>query len=162
MGKTWDRGLDYEKIKARLARLRHRSGRVTSRSSFSVMLIQLQNGSRVSEAVEAFNVFLSTGKREHVVRVRKSRSDNTRRILIPSEIQRGGVPRTADQVIACAQYLGINTHSLRYAFVGYLGSQGVAPQVIAKITGHKSLDMILRYTSQKAADELLDKTIKGG
>jgi len=31
---------------------------------------------------------------------------------------------------------GFNTHSLRYALITYLLSQGVSPSIIAKITKH--------------------------
>jgi site-specific recombinase XerD len=134
--------------------------RITTVSNLAVLYIQLVNGSRVSEAVEAFNRFLETGKRELEIRVRKIKKFETRRILIPSFIKRRGVPRKSGQVEVFAQRQGINTHSMRYAFIGYMGRRGVAPQIIAKITHHKKLDSILGYTQQKVADDLLDEVVK--
>jgi site-specific recombinase XerD len=50
---------------------------------------------------------------------------------------------------------GFNTHALRYAFVTYLLRRGVSPSIIAKITGHRSLDYILHYTEVKTAEDIL-------
>lgn len=50
---------------------------------------------------------------------------------------------------------GFNTHSLRYAFISYLAKLGVQPQLIAKITQHSKLDMILNYISQITANQIL-------
>ncbi|MEM4155997.1 MAG: hypothetical protein QXQ38_04645 [Archaeoglobaceae archaeon] len=46
---------------------------------------------------------------------------------------------------------------MRYAFISYLAKRGVSPQIIAKITRHSKLDMILNYTQEKLADEILIK-----
>jgi len=48
-----------------------------------------------------------------------------------------------------------STHSLRYAFVSYLLKKGVSPSIVAKITGHRSLDHILHYTEVRLAEEVL-------
>ncbi|RLF23437.1 MAG: hypothetical protein DRN15_06345 [Thermoprotei archaeon] len=53
--------------------------------------------------------------------------------------------------------LGINRHSLRYAFITYLLRKGISPSLIAKITRHKNLNYILTYTQQKTADKILEK-----
>jgi len=58
--------------------------------------------------------------------------------------------------------LGINTHSLRYTFITHLASQGVSPQLIAKITGHSRLDYVLHYTQRLKAEELLERLVLGG
>ena len=55
----------------------------------------------------------------------------------------------------CRRTYGFNTHALRYALISYLSQKGVAPQLIAKITGHKTLDYILYYTQQQKAEEIL-------
>lgn len=169
--KTWDRGLDFDRVKSEFERELKNCGRGTTYSNLAVLYIQLLNGSRVSEAVDAFNEFLRTGKRDLQIRLRKRwRKDKEtgdvtqiiefRRMLIPSLIKRYGVPRTTSQVKVFAARRGMNTHSLRYAFVGHLSQQGIAPQLIAKITHHRKLDRIVDYTSQKIADELLGKIAK--
>ncbi|AEF96634.1 tyrosine-type recombinase/integrase [Methanotorris igneus] len=54
--------------------------------------------------------------------------------------------------------LGINTHSLRYAYITYKAEKQRPAQIIAKITGHKNLDMIVDYTqTQLARKELLNE-----
>jgi len=52
--------------------------------------------------------------------------------------------------------LGINAHSLRYAFITYMLRKGVSPSIIVAITGHKNLNMILKYTEKKAAESILE------
>jgi len=164
--KTWDRGLDFEKIKAELEQAMEKTSRGPTYSNLATLYIQLINGSRVSEAVDAFNNFLEERKRDLEVQVRKRwRKDKKagkvvqiiefRKMLIPSSIKRQGIRRTPTQVKVFAHRKGFNTHSLRYAFVSYLGKRGIAPQIIAKITHHKRLERIIDYTSQKAADDVL-------
>jgi hypothetical protein len=164
--KTWDKGLDFEKIKAELEAELEKTSRGPTYSNIATLYIQLINGSRVSEAVDAFNEFLAFAKRDLEIRVRKRwRKDKKtgkvvqiieyRKMLIPSSIKRRGTPRTPTQVKVFAHRKGFNTHSLRYAFVSHLGKRGVAPQIIAKITPHKRLERIIDYTSQKVADDLL-------
>ncbi|AAB98775.1 TPA: tyrosine-type recombinase/integrase [Methanocaldococcus jannaschii] len=50
---------------------------------------------------------------------------------------------------------GINTHSLRYAYVTYLGEHGIPAQVLAKITKHKNINYIETYTQSRLAKEIL-------
>lgn len=57
--------------------------------------------------------------------------------------------------------LNCNTHSLRYAFISYMANKGVSPQVIAKMTGHAKLDMLITYTQEKLAKKLLIENVKG-
>jgi len=58
------------------------------------------------------------------------------------------------------KWLDTNTHSLRYALVGFLAKRGVSAQIIAKITGHKKLDRILQYTQLVKAEEILEEIAK--
>ena len=51
--------------------------------------------------------------------------------------------------------LWINTHSLRYARITHMLRNNVSPSIVAKITGHKKLDYILKYTQIKTAEEAL-------
>jgi len=156
----WDKGLDFEAVRRDLERRLSRAKRGDQYSNLAVMLIQLVNGSRVSEAVEAWNRFLETGERELSVRVRKRRGVE-RKMLIPEQVKRRGVPRNTNQVKVAARRLGFNTHALRYAFIGWLGKQGVAPQLIGKITMHGDLDYILYYTQRTVAEEVLRRVVRG-
>ena len=142
----------------------------------AALYIQLRNGCRVSEAARALLVFAKTGSRKLRVPVAKRKDKLERLVLIPPQIElkrvawlaedfkRKPLDKAARQLAArvkvfSLQRLGINTHSLRYAFVTYLAEQGVAPQLIARITGHKRLDYIVHYTQRLAAEELLEKLV---
>ena len=132
----------------------------------SILLIQLRNGSRISEAAEAYLRFLESGRDRVQVRVRKRKDGAVRLMVIPPEVYawRGALERTAEQLAHSAreyarQKMGINTHSLRYAFITYALMQGMNPAVVAGMTGHAKLDYILRYTQRKAAEELLESML---
>lgn len=163
----WDKGVDFEYAYARLLRLCRR-GRERERCYAFILLIQLRNGSRVSEAVRAFLEWLRTGREEAYVKLakRKRGREEERLMVIPSD---AGVERSACVELAevredllvkrvkkfAENKLGFNTHSLRYAFITYLLRQGVNPAIVAKVTGHKRLDYILHYTQAKEAERLL-------
>lgn len=51
--------------------------------------------------------------------------------------------------------LGINARSLRYAFITYMLRKRVSPSIIAAITDHKNLNMILKYTERKKTEKVL-------
>jgi len=167
---TWDLGLDYARAyRVLLARIREHRGRAAwSRYCYAiVLLVQLRNGSRVSEAVDAVVEMARAGKREVRVRVRKRRDGAVRVMVLPRELRprdlapcrdalSGDPERVVERVKAYAKrVLGWNTHSLRYAFITHLLRRGVSPSIIAKITGHATLDYILRYTQRKTAEEVL-------
>ncbi|MDK2946620.1 tyrosine-type recombinase/integrase [Methanothermococcus thermolithotrophicus] len=50
---------------------------------------------------------------------------------------------------------GINSHSFRYAYITYLGEQGIPSQVLAKITKHQNINYIEKYTQSKLGSEIL-------
>jgi len=56
--------------------------------------------------------------------------------------------------------LHYGTHALRYCRIIQWGKDGVPPQMIASITGHSSLDILIRYTGTKAGRELLKKSVQ--
>jgi len=169
----WDKGIDFERTRRLLIRKlkeereRKEGVRRTKRiAHYITALIQLCNGSRASEAVDAFNKWRETGKREVEVRVRKKKREELRLIIIPSEVQkyRPIIRFLKQDVDRYKKFIhakfDFNTHSLRYAFITYLSKQGISPQLIAKITHHEKLDMILSYTQQKEADKLLREVVK--
>lgn len=173
--KGWDLGLDYDRtyrqILGKIEELRGKRT-VTARRKLAysiVLLTQLRNGSRVSEAVDAVAEWVSSKKREVEVTVRKQRKNPEKRIMVVpkqlSEQDRLDVSGLRDWLLRdrtriehfARREFGWNTHSLRYAKVSQLSALGYPPQVIARITHHKKLDYIMRYTSQKLADEALRK-----
>ena len=162
----WDSGLDFEEAYRRI--LSHMLG---SGSPYDVvLLVQLRNGSRVGEAVEAVMQFCASGQDQVLVRVEKHKDSDLRLMVLPEELRSVEGrrllseacsalsalrnPKAAVQVY-CRRAYGFNTHSLRYAFVSYLLKKGVSPSIVAKITGHRSLDHILHYTEVKLAEEVL-------
>ena len=106
-----------------------------------ILLIQLRNGSRVGEAVEALRQFCETGKAEVYVKVEKHKDLGDQRLMVlPEELRRGqgrvllesacgwlpSVSNPKDAVISyCRRTYGFNSHSLRYAFITYMLSKHV-------------------------------------
>ncbi len=137
-----------------------------------VLLVQLRNGSRIGEAIEAVKEFCNAKGRADSVRVRveKHAKGDTRLMVLPEELRgaqgrdylrqaclrlsRVKAPRV-DIADYCRKAYGFNTHALRYAFITYMLKRGVSPSIVAKITGHRSLDHILHYTEVRLAEEVL-------
>jgi integrase len=164
--RTWDKGIEYEYAYTRLSRLLS-SRRTKTRCYSAVLLLQLRNGLRIGEAVDAFTTFVKTGKREFTVFVEKKRRPVERLVVVPPELDDNirlaclDLAHVDRKVLInriknwCRNVLGFNTHSLRYAFITYLLRMGVNPSIIAKITKHSKLDFILNYTQSKTAELIL-------
>jgi integrase len=162
----WDSGLDFEEAYRRM--LGHM---LSSRSPYDVvLLVQLRNGSRVGEAVEATVRFCKSGQDQVLVRVEKHRDGDQRLMVLPEELRSGEGRQLLSEACAalsalrnpkaavkvyCRRAYGFNTHGLRYAFVSYLLKKGVSPSIVAKVVGHRSLDHILHYTEVRLAKEVL-------
>ncbi|MCD6348515.1 MAG: hypothetical protein J7L91_02705 [Candidatus Korarchaeota archaeon] len=175
---TWDRGIEYGLLRKRLMRLYRRMREKAGKSRryrkrlvhTLVLMIQLRNGCRVSEAVEALQKMVSTGQRKVMVRVRKTKKEEKEReVVLPKSVPDSDLrliredtkTLTVDQVKSFCKYnLGINTHTLRYAFITHLAvEKGIQPNVVAKITGHVDLDHLITYTQRVKAEEILEKEI---
>lgn len=135
-------------------------------------MVQLRNGSRIGEAIEAVKEFCNAKGRADSVRVRveKHAKGDTRLMVLPEELRgaqgrgylrqaclrlsRVKAPRV-DIADYCRKAYGFNTHALRYAFITYMLKRGVSPSIVAKITGHASLDYILHYMELKTAENIL-------
>lgn len=144
-----------------------------------ILLIALRNGARLSEAIDGYNQFVENNKVEQTVRVRKRgyeyeklpdgtkkrKSDSTepenpvfRTLIIPDVVPTtlGKYPYSTCVIHHFAvRMFHFNPHALRYAFITYMSKKGVAPQLIAKMTKHASLSMILDYCEQEQADDIL-------
>lgn len=182
----WDMGLNFKEVEELLLREidKHVTTLSTRRSKYftnlakkrllylSVLLTQLYNGCRVSEACEAILKWLRSGDREVKVKVRKRRDGYERLIVIPSrvivlrqyleEFKDVNVDELTLRVkVFASRTLKINTHALRYAWITYMARELKEPaQIIAKISGHKKLDYILHYVEKKEAEEILRKIVK--
>jgi len=164
----WDKGLDYESTYNKI--LKHMlKAKYPALCYDAILLTQLRNGSRVSEAVRGFKEFLLTKSIEVSVRVSKRKDNAQRLMVIPRELINTNI-----NIDICKELLifnditiinrvknhakrvyDFNTHSLRYAFITHLLKQGINPAVVSKITGHKNLGYILTYTQEKAGVEVL-------
>ena len=164
----WDKGLDYESTYTRLLRKINTIKNNKTRCYFIIALIQLRNGSRISEAIRSFKEWVRSNKNELYIRVSKKRKTEERLMIIPSEAEpyrlqcidlldlNDNVLR--DRVRAILYYyFKINTHSLRYAFISYLLRSGVNPALVSKLIRHSRLDTLLHYVQAKESDNILRK-----
>ena len=163
----WDACLDYREAYSEILGHLIKTGHPWD----VVLLIQLRNGSRIGEAIEAARAFCETKATAVRVRVEKHKDPNDTRLMVLPEELRGKEGRDylrqaclrlekvkaprVDIADYAKKTFGFNTHALRYAFVTYLLRRGVSPSIIAKITGHRSLDYILHYTEVKTAEDIL-------
>ena len=176
---NWDMELDYEQTKIKLIN-RIKQYRIKkplykrdkiAYTYLLVGLLQLRNGCRIGEAIEGMIRIIESNEKEVKVKVEKRRDNAKRKIILPKEIEECDL-KIAKEVIESWKEkelrriannisvwfltnLGINTHSLRYAFISHLGKQQVPAQIVASITKHKSINMIMKYTQDKIAEDVL-------
>jgi len=164
----WDACVDYREAYSQILGHLYRTGHPWD----VVLLVQLRNGSRIGEAIEAVKAFCETKATAVRVRIEKHKEGDTRLMVLPEELRgkegrellaqaclrlaKVKNPKSAVKVYCKATY-GFNTHSLRYAYITYLLSKGVNPSLVAKITGHRNLSYILHYTEMKTAEDILLK-----
>ena len=164
----WDSCLDYKEAYSQILGHLYKTGNPYD----VILLIQLRNGARIGEAIEATRAFCNTKDYTVRVRVEKHKGNDTRLIVLPEELrgkegreylaqaclrlEKVKDPKNALKLY-CRRTYGFNTHSLRYAYITYMLSRGVNPSLVAKITGHKNLSHILHYTELKTAEDLLLK-----
>jgi integrase len=164
----WDACVDYKEAYSQILGHLYKTGHPWD----VVLLVQLRNGSRVGEAIEAVRQFCETKATAVRVRIEKHKEGDTRLMVLPEELRgkegkeylaqaclrlaKVKNPKSAVKVYCKATY-GFNTHSLRYAYITYLLSKGVNPSLVAKITGHRNLSYILHYTEMKTAEDILLK-----
>jgi len=166
----WDRGIDFDQMYRELAgiinkpidpkRYRQKIGLAYA----IISLCQLRNGSRISEAIDFVKKAIQTKKRKIEIRIRKHKKEDYRIMFLPKPITRNHLSLISfileipDLVLRARvedwlkRHFGINTHSLRYAFITKLSRLGYTPQIIASITGHRNLNYVLRYTQKKAGE----------
>jgi Phage integrase family. len=166
----WDKGVDFESVLKLILKNRAYARefvRPRLLRAINVALIQLVNGLRISEALECYYKFLITKERHITVRVRKSR-DRYRVCIIPEIIDNTDIaltrnlrPVTVSSIKTIIyKRLGVNTHSLRYAFINKLLASGVDVATVSKIVAHKKLDTLLTYVQEKRAREELEGLVK--
>jgi integrase len=162
----WDKGIDFETMYSRLLRKISSVKSNKTKCYLIIALVQLRNGSRISEAIRAFKEWVRTSKTELYVRVSKKKREELRLVVIPSEVLQYRLlcvdlldvsDRALRERVRAALYyhLKINTHSLRYAFITYLLRSGVNPAIVSKIVKHSRLDTLLTYVQERAGEDVL-------
>ncbi len=113
---------------------------------------------------KAFKEFLKTSKTRIYMRAEKHKKEDFRLMVIPKELVEEDLTMCMplldkDKDVARANVnkylhrkLGINCHSLRCAFITYMLHKGVNPSIVAAITGHKNMNIILKYTEGKEGE----------
>jgi hypothetical protein len=127
----------------------------------------LVNGSRCSEGLEGFQKWINNGNRSQEVRVRKQKQLRMRKILVPPEILDEYRFKILEYDIkfyratlgmfgnTCSG-LGFNCHSLRYSFISYCAMQNISPLVIAGITKHKNLNLLISYSNAVVGEKVAE------
>jgi hypothetical protein len=170
-----DRNLDfettYDQLKLGLEYFKNRPKPLTYTA---ILLCQLRNGSRVSEAYDAIRQFKESGicTQEVIVRkqIKKTASGNItkpslRKMIIPDEI-RPIKHMLLDSIrietleVWAPRTFGWNTHSLRYCFIQHLVfDKGTNLPIVAQITKHRNFNILLKYTQSKQANQVLDSLV---
>lgn len=160
-GETYLIPVDFDKMKRRLERLIREEKRVKTKVGLQILYIQLVNGARISEAYESYYEWVKHPEEDHIwIRARKRRKEIYRRMAIPREvIEPINVRVHIESVKRLARSkLGVNSHSLRYAYITYLSVKLKLPfQVIAKITRHSNPVMLEYYTHELEAYKIQDR-----
>lgn len=134
--------------------------------------IQLWNGCRVSEGMDAFIKYCESGKDELKVRARKKKREEYRTIIIPFYIKpclrhafmlyidTRGMDRVIRNMKVFFSVKGYNTHNFRYAFITKMSQLGYPSGLISKMIRHSKISTLSHYIQRKNADEVLKEFVK--
>lgn len=173
----WDAGIEYEQAKRTLKQLIKNEmlsievKKQAPKKTFvylTILSIQLRNGLRVTEAIQAFHAFMKNDADKVEYRVLKKRSQEVIGVAyFPEFLPRQKVLRYCKVVLdkgmkptrqatnrVARRYLSCNTHSLRYARISFLLEKGIHASIVAKTTHHSSLNFVLKYTQEKIAERV--------
>lgn len=167
----WDRGMDFNETYRKMFDELIKTNYKKKKLYLLILLIQLRNGSRISEAIRAIKEFKATDSNNVKILVSKKRDKKVYRdMVLPLELNKyinelGSLideeTKNEDKLkrkitAYCLRVFGFNTHSLRYSFITYLSrDKKIEPQLISKITKHSDLRFIVKYTQEKAAEDVL-------
>lgn len=157
----WLKPLDFKKTEKKLLTLMKQARTLKQLVAIYILYIQLKNGTRLSESIQAYSQFVENGRREQYVRVRKAKTPKQRLVIIPGAVKRIDAEVTDRYVrYVCNKLLNCNTHSLRYAYITYLTQLNIPSHLIQKITKHSQTEMIEHYTNELLAIQLQRKIAK--
>jgi Phage integrase family. len=175
----WDKGVDFLQARvmlenilksqasvlvATLPKLNKHLGNTFIKNS--VAYIQLMNGARVSEALEALRHYIKTKQITFKLPAKKTKV--LRPFRIPELIQVNKILYDTyssfafeidkhDIIVHLKRVFGWNSHSLRYAFIRYAIEKGYSAEVLALILGHKKIDTTLNYSRNIRSESILEK-----
>lgn len=168
----WDRGVDFDAEKARIIEAITTTRNRVEKAFYAIALVQLTNGTRRNEALNACFKWLEEGKREVRIRAQKRKDKYMRLVGIDpilykydsikkgiADIQAMARPHDAYYYF-CKSRLGHNTHCMRYAFISDVSNKDKHPaEFIAKMTGQKDSKVVVRYIQQKGAEDALRRRL---
>lgn len=168
----WDRGLDWNQEKDRLLELVRTTHNRRDKAFYTIAFVTVLNGSRIGETITALLSWAENGKREQRVRVQKRKDRYMRLIIIPDSVRqykqlREEYPEMQKEYHNLANVaehwikhrLRYNVHALRFAWITAMANH-MHPQEIARITGHKKLELILLYTQRQGAEHKHRELVK--
>jgi len=183
----WDRKIPFETLSKKLLEdfnllisewYRKNRKRYLSKQLIylTIAIIQLYNGLRAGEAVEAFKEWINTGKDEVIIRVEKRKDkDAWRYAVIPAVVRfnRNVIERALDLGFSSLDEIkkknyekwflvtyNINTHTLRKAWESYVArnlNKDLA--LITAYQGRKTVESHLAYLRQEEAKEEIKKVV---
>jgi integrase len=168
---------DIEKIREKLNNGIIYKKDIKSLAYLTIALFQLRNGCRIGEAIEGMILICKNNNNLNwnkpiEVRVKVEKTKKTvsyRDMVLPSIIKREDIELIRSVILDLENakkprmriytwlknHYGINTHSLRYAFITKFAEMNTSPQLIAKMTGHVNLNHLITYTQEKTANRML-------
>jgi len=181
----WDRKLDFDEVERTLKKeikalvkekeycefkKKEFGRRYALRLAYnSILYVQLWNGSRISEAIDAVLKFVKTKNREIYVEAKKRRKKKKDRFMkIPTFIKQhyfdGLGDKNPKQIqngvsLFALNHYGWNTHSLRYAFFSKGAKNGIPANILAKMVRHTNVGTIVAYTREEQADDTLKEFV---
>ena len=186
---SFDKKLDYEVIKEQIDKKifqlledlknDYNEHKIKSLSNCTIALIQLTNGSRISEAIKTTAFFVKNqSKKSTYIKISKRKDDVLRVMKLPIEInsdvlklievvfnqydisKENDLAKISSKVRTYLydNFDKINTHSLRYALINYLCIKKNVPlNLVSKMIGHKNLNQLITYTQNHHVEDMLDK-----
>lgn len=138
-----------------------------------ISLISLRNGSRISESIKAFKLFIvDTDVAKVEVKISKRKDGKNRFMFLPDNITKEMliivnilnpeiITKDDENLSSCIRYFlnnryKINTHTLRYAFINHLLDNDTAAETVSRIVGHKSLNTLNNYIRDTRANKELE------
>ena len=185
---SWDRRIPFEQLSRRLIDdfnmsislwYQAKRKKIASKQVVytAIALIQLYNGLRAGESVEAFKEWIKTSQEEVEIRVEKRKDGATRLAIIPDIIKfnRTIIERCIDlgfgklDEITKNRYkcwflktYNINTHTLRKAWESFMARKlNKDPALISAYQGRKKLESHLQYLRREEAKEEIRKLLRG-